>query len=110
MTAPTEPGQSPTKTQAALRLEDVPRPKYRRMWWRTLLGVAFMLALTAFLLLLAWLKFKRDGEVSLALIGAGVFCGFVCGQIASGQIIGSAIMSLGEPLRLIRELIRGKDK
>lgn len=108
MTEPTD--STPTRTQTALGLSAVPARKYRRMWLRTLIGVLFMLALTAFLLILAWLKFKRDGEVSLALIGAGVFCGFVCGQIASGQVIGSAIVSLGEPLRLIRELVRGKDK
>ena len=96
-----------TRVQEALRLENVPPAKYRRMMARTIAGFVSMALLTAFLLRLSWLKFQRDGDLSLTLIGGGVFCGFVCGQIASGQIVGRAVASLAEPLRVIREFWKG---
>lgn len=105
----TEERHAVTRLQAALKLEEVPPEKWSRMTWRTWVGIGSMLALTLFLLGMSWLHFERSGEPSLWLIGAGVFCGFVTGQIASGQVVGSAVMSLADPLRLVRELFKGKE-
>lgn len=105
----TDERRAVTRAQELLKLEQVPPEKFHRMTARTWTGAISALLLTIFLLGMAWLHFERSGEPSLWLIGAGVFCGFVTGQIASGQVIGSAVMSLADPLRLVRELFKGKE-
>lgn len=100
---------TPTGTQVAFGLTEVPARKYRRMVARTIVGAVAVGLLTIFLLGFAWLYFQRTGELSLWLVGGGVACGFICGQIASGQIVGGAMLSLVRPMRKMRAAWKGDD-
>lgn len=95
-----------TRVQRALKLEDVPPEKWHNMVARTAIGTAFI-ALGGFLVFMLWRVFTDTKNLSIALLIAGpMFLAFGA-HIFSGQIFARSIVSLAEPLRVIRDFWKG---
>lgn len=87
----------PTKVQAALNLEEVPRARWQKVAQRTLLG-------TLFVVLGVVGAAKWDWSVWV-VIGLCVFGA----HIMSSQIITASVKNLIPLLKALVDIIRGKD-
>lgn len=96
-----------TRTQRALKLDEVPEERFAVMFRRTITGTLF-LALGVFLLYFMWHAFKETKEASLTLLIGGVASMTLGAHIFSGQILSASIVSLREPLTVVREFWKGK--
>jgi len=103
------PSQTPTKIQAALKLDEMPVAKWRRVAHRSFIGSIFF-ALGIFLLWLMYRHHVGSGQISLSLLLAGVAFASFGAHIFSGQIFGASVVALAEPLRVLREFWRGRDQ
>jgi polyferredoxin len=99
-------GKPATRVQRALKLEEVPPEKWHNMAARTAIGTLF-LALGGFLVFMLWRVFTETKTLSLALLIAGPTFLAIGAHIFSGQILARSIVSLAEPLRVIRDFWKG---
>lgn len=95
-----------TRVQRALKLEEVPPEKWQAMAARTAIGTLF-LALGGFLVFMLWRVFTETKTLSLALLIAGPSILVIGANLFSGQILARSIVSLAEPLRVIRDFWKG---
>lgn len=103
----TEEEEKPaTRVQRALKLEEVPAEKWHNMAARTAIGTLF-LALGGFLVFMLWRVFTDTKELSISLLIAGPSILAIGAHIFSGQILARSIVSLAEPLRVIRDFWKG---
>lgn len=96
----------PTKIQAALKLEEIPAPRWHAIAARSLLGTLFF-ALGLFLLWLMYRHHVATQEISLALLIAGVIVASFGAHMFSGQIFSASVLALAEPLAVIRRFWKG---